>query len=336
VPVQAAFQAIERAMDRTERPAPAPAPQSPPPLGNLDVVEDFALMPPAQAASAPTWRGFTPADPGTLVIDGVERPAPGGVALKNWSAAGVSQFVGKPQLRTRAKSDVRQIVIHETVSPAWQGISDPALGVQFHLDRDGTLVQHNDAVDMLWHVRSFSEHSVGIEVVNLVFDKDGQPNPGESPPGDRIPVAWGGALGSHYIVPPAVQLEALAQTVSGLRSEFGIADNWLQVIPHPDAAKAAGEFKDRTFFLMSTGGHLYFDRMANEPWVASHSVLRDHSDGAFETLYCYLRLHKAMAPDAAYTLARQIAEDPGNHRRQTHFDAKSSATLQLLDITDIA
>jgi hypothetical protein len=332
VPVTAAFDAIERSMDRHERRPAEKPPAEPPPLDEMDLIEDLSLLPPAQAAS---WVGYSPSRPDTLVVGSTELPAPAGVALKNWSAPGVSQFRDKPQQTTRDKSDVRQIVIHETVSSTWHGVHDPALGVQFHLDRDGTLVQHNDALDMLWHVKTFSPRSVGIEVVNLVFDADAQPNPGEAEPGDRIPVAWSGGHGSHYVVPPPAQMEALALTVDALRRELAIPDNWIQVMRHPDPAKAAA-MPDRWFFLVGTNGHLYFKNMVNEPWVGSHSALRDHADGAFPTLYCYLRLHKAMTAENAYAMARQVAEDAGNHRLQTHVDAASGATLQLLDITDVA
>ena len=334
VPVTAAFDAIERSMDRHEgrRPAPAPVePAPPPPLEDMDLIEDLSLMPPARSAS---WVGFSPGRADSLVVDSLELDAPPGVSLKNWSAPGVSQFLNKPQQRTRAKSEVRQIVIHETVSPQWGGLHDPALGVQFHLDRDGTLVQHNDVLDMLWHIKTFSERSVGIEVVNLVFDSDAQPNSGEPDPGSRIPVAWGGHLGTHYVVPPLAQMEALAATVGALRSELSIPDNWIQVMQHPDPAKAAAT-PDRWYFVLDTGGHVYFKNMVDEPWIGSHSVLRDHADGAFPTLYCYLRLRKAMTPDNAYAMAQQVAEDPGNQRRETYFDAASGATLQMLDITDV-
>ena len=51
--------------------------------------------------------------------------------------------------------------------------------MQLHLERDGTLVQHNDVLDMLWHVETFSRRGVGIETVNLAFDTDALPNPDE-------------------------------------------------------------------------------------------------------------------------------------------------------------
>jgi N-acetylmuramoyl-L-alanine amidase len=331
VPVTAAFDAIEKSMDRHEAPRPAKPPAEPPRLDDMDLIEDLSLMPKAEAAS---WVGYSPGATDTLVVDSIETAAPAGVALKNWSAPGVTQFLNKPQQRTRAKSEVRQIVIHETVSSRWNGVHDPSLGVQFHLDRDGTLVQHNDALDMLWHVRSFSPHSVGIEVVNLVFDADAAPNPGEPDPGDRIPVAWGGAHGSHYVVPPLVQMEALAQTVDALRRELSIADNWIQVMPHPDPAHAAAN-PGRWYFVLGTNGHLYYKNLTADAWVGSHSALRDHADGAFPTLYCYLRLRKAMTPENAYAMARQMAEDAGGHRLHTYFDAGTGATLQMLDITDV-
>jgi len=232
---------------------------------------------------------------------------------------------------------VRQIVIHETVSDAWQGVRSAGLGVQFHLERDGTLIQHNDALDMLWHVKTFSPHAVGIAVVKLVFDNDATPGPREAaPPGDRIPIAWAGNHGSYYVVPPLGQMEALAQTVDTLRAHLGIPDTWLQVMPHADPAKAAGALQGRTFYLMRTAGHLYLPSATTTSWIAAHSALRDHEDGAFPTLYCYLRLHKAMAPADSYQMARQIVEDPGGHRLQTHYDKTSAATLHLLDITDLA
>lgn len=334
VPVTTAFDAIEQAMDRNQRTAPRPFTQKPPPaLDDLDLVEDFALMPTALAGAAPVWIGYTPASPDTLLIGQREVPMPAGVTVHNWASPGVGQFASKS---TRALSDVRQIVIHETVSDVWKGIAKPGLGVQLHLDRDGTLVQHNDVLDMLWHVKTFSPHSVGIEVVNLVFDADAAANPGEPQPGDRIPITWGAEQGGYYVVPPAAQMEALAQTIHALRQHLAVPDAWLQVIPHPDPARAAGDLKGRTFFLLRTAGHRYFTAVKSEPWIASHSVLRDHEDGAFPTLYCYLRLHKEMAPADAYQMARQIVEDPAAHRLHTHHDARTGAKLQLLDITDIA
>jgi N-acetylmuramoyl-L-alanine amidase len=347
VSVEAAFDAIEKAMDREEQSpnngAKPPSSSAPPPLNQMDIVEDLSLMaingeqiPSHRAmASSATWRDYTPTTTNTLVIDGAEFPAPGGISWKNWSAPSVSQFRGKPQQITRTKSDVIQLVIHETVGSMWQGLSGPNLGVQFHLDRDGSMVQHNDAVDKLWHVRTFAGRSAGIEVVNLVFDNDNQPNPGEKEPGVRIKVPWSAKNGGFYVIPPQVQMESLAITVRELMSQFSIPDQWLQVIPHPDAVKASGVMAGRWFFIMSTGGHLYFRNMVNEPGIASHSVLIDHADGAFPTLYTWLRLHKGMTSDNAYQMAIQIAEDPGGFRYQTHFDSSTSATLQLLDVTDV-
>jgi hypothetical protein len=333
VPVTAAFDAIEQAMDRKQRAGPprsAPAP--PPALDDVDLVEDLALMPTALAAPAPAWIGYTPAGPGILMIGQREVTTPTGLSVRNWAAPGVAQFASKS---TRALSAVRQIVIHETATHSWEGLR-AGLGVQLHLERDGTLVQHNDVLDMLWHVKTFSPHSVGIEVVSRVFDADALADPGELETGDRIPIAWGGQHGAYYIVPPAMQMEALAQAVDVLRLHLAVPDNWLQVMEHPDPARAAGDMQGHTFFLLSTAGHQYFTTVKDDPWIASHSVLRDHEDGAFPTLYCWLRLHKAMAPADAYQLARQIVEDPGGHRRQTHHDKTTDAKLQLLDITDVA
>jgi hypothetical protein len=285
------------------------------------------------AERAPAWIGYTPGSPNTLLIGQRELPAPAGVPMRNWAAPDVGQFTSKS---TRALSDVRQIVIHETVSHVWQGIKDPTLGVQFHLDRDGTLIQHNDVLDMLWHVKTFSPNSVGIETVNLVFDADALADPGEPKPGDRIPIRWGGKQGAYYVVPPAAQMEALAQTVDALRLHLAVPDTWLQVMAHPDPGRAAGDMRGRTFFLLTTAGHQYFTTATAQPWIASHSVLRDHEDGAFPTLYCYLRLHKAMAPADAYQMATQIVEDPDGRRLHTHYDKATNAQLQLLDITDVA
>lgn len=346
VSVESAFDAIEKAIDREERgPARTKPSIIPPPLplDRMDIVEDLSLMmagiertPPRHIMStSTTWRDFTPITTNTLVIDGVEFPPPNGVMWKNWSTPGINQFRGKSQQITRAKSDVIQIVLHETVNSTWQGVSGADLGVQFHLDRDGTMVQHNDAVDLLWHVRTFAEKSIGIEVVNSVFDNDDIPELNETVPGARIKVPWSAGHGGFYVIPSQNQMESLARSTQELIRQFAIPNRWLQVIPHPDPTKASGSMAGKWFFMMGTGGHLYFTNMKNEPGIASHSVLRDHNDGAFPALFTWLRLYKGMTSDNAYQLAIQIAEDAGGLRYQTHFDSKTGAMLQLLDITDV-
>ncbi len=331
VPVDAAFDAIERAMDRAERPRPVPAEPDPPALDRVDLVEDFALMPAALAAPAPA--PFVPSSPDTLVIGRKELPAPAGVTLRNWTSPGVTQYTAPTP---RAQTDVRQIVIHETVSDRWNGLRK-GLGVHFHLDRDGTLVQHGNLLDKLAHAEVFNGHSVGIEVVNLVYDTDATPDKDEAMPhGDRVPIAWGAPFGTHYVLPPAGQMETLAQTVRALRTHLGIPDAWPQVMPHPDPARAAGDRSGRTYFLVRTAGHEYLTSARTTSWTASHSALIGHDDGAFPTLYCWLRLHKAMTPENAYQMARQIVEDPGGHRRTTYSYSKTAAPLQMLDITDVA
>ncbi|MFF3708886.1 peptidoglycan recognition protein family protein [Streptomyces phaeochromogenes] len=340
VSVADAFEALEDAMDREESEASRRAANtrtrtSAPALGPFDVAEDFGLMPmgSGQSTPPPVWRDLQPKAADTVVVDGVESAAPIGLAWRNWTSGSVEQFRGRPQQHSRALGDLRQIVVHETATASWANPTHPK-GVQLHIERDGTVIQHNDLVDMLWHARAFSEHSVGIEVVNPVYDTD--TTAAETPPGERIRVAWAPPnAGPYYVLPPQVQVEALARAVGLLRERLGIADNWPQIMEHPDPAQKT-VLASHWFFLLSTRGHVYFSTMTGEPWTASHSALVSHEDGAFPTLYCYLRLHKQQPPADAYQLARQIVEDPGGHRYQTHYDHASGANLQLLDITDVA
>jgi hypothetical protein len=274
------------------------------------------------------------AQPTGVMIEGAEVMSPG-LAVKTWTTPGVLRYANKPQQTARVKSKVFQIVIHETTGATWQGIPNPNLGVHFHLDRDGTIVQHADAVDMLWHAEACSAHSVGIENVNIAFDNDDKANPGETDPGVRIPIKWSGSTKGYYVVPPRAQLEALFDLVQVLKQELGVGDNWPQVMPHPDPANREAQ-PDRTFFLMMTGGHRYFpSSIVNEPVIIAHSVLGGHADGAFHALYLWLRLARGKDADAAYQLALQIAEDADQLRHTRHFDHKTNATLQLLDVSDL-
>lgn len=344
VSVADAFEALEDAMDREEneasrRAAKAAARTPAPPLAPFDEAEDFALMPTAfqqpTPPPAPAWRDFHPKATDTVVVDGVESPAPAGLTWRNWTAPGVQQYRKRPQLHNRPVGDIRQVVVHESRDSTWRDPDYPK-GVQLHIERDGTVVQHNDVVDMLHHAGVFSDHSVGIEVVNPVFDTDANADAVEKPAGERIRVAWAPSKSDpYYVLPPQAQVEALARTVAFLRERFGITDNWPQVMEHPDPRQKTA-LAGRWFYLLSTRGHVYFSNLTAEPWTSSHSVLVHNEDGAFPALYCYLRLHKQQSSADAYQLARQIVEDPGGHRYRTYYHRASDANLQLMDITDVA
>ena len=144
---------------------------------------------------------------------------------------------------------------------------------------------------------------------------------------------------NYLVAPPAAQMEALAQTVEALRLHLAVPDTWLQVMAHPDPARAAGDLKGRTFFLLTTRGHKYFTT-AKRPALdrLALGAPAGHEDGAFPTLYCYLRLHKAMLPGG------RLPQWPGSSSRTPTVTAGIPTIrhghrrhqLHLLDITDVA
>lgn len=251
-----------------------------------------------------------------------------GVVTRNWRAAGVEQFggsrIGTPM---RQLIDITGIVLHETNGLNWAPPPPPS-SVHLHIDRDGTVVQHNQFWHRCFHASSYNRSTIGIEHVNTPFIND----PNQAPPdreGEVIPIKWGNR--AWLALPPAAQMEACHQMVAFLRGRFSrIPDHFPQLLDGAAVfAEASAEAAER-WFLVNTKGHDYFAAAGIiMEGIASHSALLSHEDGAVLALYTALR-SRGLSSKKAISGLFKICGEPARYRKVT----SHGILIHLVRVTD--
>lgn len=256
---------------------------------------------------------------------------------------------------------LKQIVIHETVS--FKGMVNPV--VHFVVNYDGTIFQLADLQQRSNHAHRTEVHeqSVGIEFVNVPFDHDTDPNvtiDGKTiletgSPRTRVGInwAWDGSRSGFLVVPSTSQLEKLvvlvrtiiAHSTQGYVNKFnrpsgGIPPTVLNVV---DAQVGSPPSPPKQYFVVSAGPDGVAttlgstERRVLSPGILSHSAVgQHHFDGAFPTLYLWLRLEKRLAPRDALKAAIVLSARPLRKVNPTDSDSTVHAAAKMIDVTDVA
>lgn len=170
------------------------------------------------------------------------------------------------------------------------------LGVHFMsgLDDDGrgVITQHNPLDEAPAHIGRWNKASIGIEVVTPYYPSGSK---ALKPWRDVIRAPW--AHRGFYVLPLPEQMEQVFLLWASLIDAFPS----LSTFPAHDAA--AGTFAMAPIKLPPGGG-----------FTAAHHHLGGHADGAWPTLYCFLR-SQGRTPADAYSHAANIASGAGSSVR---------------------
>ena len=230
----------------------------------------------------------------TLIVAGADVEAPAGLRVRNYRDPEVTHFIG----RDRAGRVVNELILHETVTRSVVStvkvLLKRKLGVQLIVGPDGEVTQHGDlAHDRLAHAGGHNGPSVGIEAVNPYYPKYASAK-----------LAWKRIIDApwahqrHYVVPTPEQAEATSQLVLWLTSGdiegLSIPRSW------------RGISETRLAMSRIPGGDQRI------PGVYAHSYFH-HADGAWLTLYAWLRLEVGMPECIAYEEAIRRATGVRRH-----------------------
>ncbi len=216
-----------------------------------------------------------------ILVNGREL-SPGGLVVENYLMAGIARFKNA----ARGSKPVTEVILHDTVTASSRATVDVlnqrGLGVHFIIGPEGIIRQHGDLVtDELWHASSHNDNSVGIEVVNPYYPKY---RPSNSPWSTVIAAPW--AHEGKFVVPTPDQAESTCQLVSWLCGESSLS------IPR--------------IWPGMKNKRLAFSRIADgerrSPGIWAHQYF-GHADGAWTTLYCWLRMVAELEAADAYSQA---------------------------------
>lgn len=229
-----------------------------------------------------------------IVVAGQLFEPPEGLEVTNFLDPAVPCF----KARRRAKTQVTELVLHETVTTSVNTtiavLRRRKLGVHFIIGPKGAVTQHNDlALDRLAHAPPHNKRSVGIEVVTPFYpDYLGEGQPWKQ----VIHAKW--AHKKRYVVPTPEQAEATSRLVEWLTSDAAIP---LRIPRHWVGLK-----KSRMAMGRLLNGRL------PKPGVWAHTYF-GHSDGAWLVLYSWLRIEAGLDHEDAYDEA--VRRTTGNLRR---------------------
>lgn len=227
---------------------------------------------------------------GGLIVYDQELTAPFGLQVLNFRTGGQFRFINQ-----RRMTIVDELVLHETVTSSAKATLDVIqqrnLGVHLIVGSDGIVYQHGDLrTDLLWHAGEHNPRSVGIEIVSPYYP-DGMPRNG----------AWSRVINAKwahrgkYVVPPPEQAEVVSELVDWLTSGeakglsipktwVGLSDQRMCMVRTPKSALGPGIY-----------AHMFFG----------------HADGAWFSLYTWLRLVAGLRAETAYEAAIYLAEEAG-------------------------
>ena len=262
-----------------------------------------------RVAPAPGPARGTPATPASLasatslLVRGVGLPTAPALSVTNFLDPRVPRLVGA----TRPGRPVTEFIVHETET--WSSadtvtvLQKRALGVHLILGPDGAFTQHGDlGDDVTWHAGNHNGRSVGVEVVNPIFERNLPLYTRLRPRGAPLPwsrtISAGWLEGGSYVLPTPTQAEALARLVAWITSPaargLSVQRRWIGL--------ADGRFAMR----LIPGA----ERLTAGIYAHSHLSPRKQ-DGPWLVLYAWLRLEAGMMPNEAYEEAARLATIPG-------------------------
>lgn len=304
--------------------------------GGSKAPPEWAKIPSVEIATKPSEKVYTTGATDRLVFE--DRQV-SGLPTKNWRDSSVEQYGGTRVDSVRARETITAIVLHESINLKWQPLGKD-LSVQAHVERDGTIIQHNQFLHRCQHVGAYNEMSIGIENVNPCFVQVAGDLPSDSASASAIAAEkWSTTNKSvspeapfgFMVLPPLAELEACYQLVVALSNEYSIPMRFPQVLSGMDIFPIADSKSGEDWFIGTTHGEDYFAAagIAAEG-VISHSALTSHDDGASVTAYCFFRnlgCSSAVAAQRTATLFDQTAR----YQMRVHKGLK----LHLFWITDL-
>ena len=225
----------------------------------------------------------------SLVVGGRAYPPPPGVHVTNFHDCAVATFDG----RKRGDREVTEFIIHESVTRSRETtiavLQERRLGVHLIIDSDGSVTQHGDLqTDRLAHAGGHNGPSIGVELVTPYYPNRRK----DDDPWRRvIDAPW--AHRGEYAVPSFEQVEALAVLTRWLLSDrcpLAIPSEWIGL-------------ESRAFRMARVPG-----AEQRGPGVYAHTYFH-HADGAFPTLYAWMRVVGGIAPSRAYEEAIRRVTD---------------------------
>jgi peptidoglycan hydrolase-like protein with peptidoglycan-binding domain len=239
----------------------------------------------------------------SLLVRGVGLPTAPALIVRNFLDPRVPRLVGA----TRPGRSVTELIVHETET--WSSadtvtvLQKRALGVHLILGPDGALTQHGDlGDDVTWHAGNHNGRSVGVEVVNPIFERNLSLYTRLRPRGAPLPwsrtISAGWLEGGSYVLPTPTQAEALVRLVAWITSPTARGLS----IPRRWIGQADGSFAMR----LVPGA----ERQTAGIYAHSHLSARKQ-DGPWLVLYAWLRLEVGMTPNEAFEEAARLAAIPG-------------------------
>ena len=260
-----------------------------------------AGAPPPPAAAAPVTPN--PASATSFLVRGVPLPAAPALSVINFADPRVVRLLGD----RRPGRQVTELVVHETET--WSApdtvavLQKRGLGVHLILGPDGQITQHGDlGDDVTWHAGNHNGRSVGVEVVNPIFERNLGLYRRLYPRRPALPwtrtIAAGWLDGGSYVLPTPIQAEALARLVAWITSPAAlgleIPRRWIGI-------------SDRRLAMRTVAG-----AQQPAPGIYAHShIAPPKQDGPWLVLYAWLRLEAAMEAGDAYEEAARVAATRG-------------------------
>lgn len=192
-----------------------------------------------------------------------------------------------PTPRARARTDA--LVIHESVTrdagTTYRVLQRRGLSVHLGVEADGTIVQWAPLDRRCAHAGdTLNATSIGVELTNPYYPRLLRAG---DPWTAVIDAPW--AQRGRYVVPTLAQLEATAQLVA-----------WL-TLDAPESVRVPMEWPGLDGSSMRMGRVTGARR-----GIVAHTYV-GHADGAFPTLYAWLRLHRQLEPEQALRVALRAA-----------------------------
>ncbi|MEL6195652.1 MAG: N-acetylmuramoyl-L-alanine amidase [Myxococcota bacterium] len=266
----------------------------------------------------------------TLLFDDppMSEPMIPGLNVANWRMStsnwNVHQYGGARVKAVDRNLDMLDLlVLHETGSSAWSN-PDPNLSVHVHIDRDGSVHQHNRFQHHCQHIGVYNSRSIGIEHVNIPYLSADPAN------GRAFQVPFSPFPGKDFLsFPPEDQLEASVKTIDAIRNRMNSIAAWYpQVIQGPVLFDDDDPEAMEEYWLMYTRGHDWFrlNGIYRPFGIVAHSALVGHDDAALLPLYYRFRNDQGMSDAQAVVAIGALVTDSSRYVTK----ADSGINLHLL------
>jgi len=282
---------------------------------------------------------------------------------------------GKPAVTSKGKrnmDDVNCLILHEPITwtegKAWTSLTAACLGVQYSLERDGTILYHAYIDDKCIHAKGYNNNSIAIEVINRfsTYLSGGQWIPPkewqniqegakglQSIPYDgkgtkkwkegqlRPPKTWTGRR-KNWIMPPEKQMKSLYKLVTFIVKNSNIPIRFPGVLL---SYRLKGGFYWGSFGHTKTGKILKsFGDLdpARRGGIMAHAHSgSDHTDGLFYEHYLMLRMlgnydHKNAYVDTIAAANSVCTTRPaGKHKNKKNYTTSIPDNGDLLRALEI-